>query len=99
MDEIAKIARKAKGSLYYHFASKEELFKEVKWNEYFNYDWQEVYYLIKKMKITDDYKINFSNVNFEKIEKISTLITELALRISNLDHRLIVDKLEMEAVQ
>ena len=29
MDEIAKIARKAKGSLYYHFASKEDLFKEV----------------------------------------------------------------------
>ena len=29
MDEIAKIARKAKGSLYYHFASKEELFTEV----------------------------------------------------------------------
>lgn len=29
IDEIAKIARKAKGSLYYHFASKEELFKEV----------------------------------------------------------------------
>lgn len=29
MDEIAKTARKAKGSLYYHFASKEELFKEV----------------------------------------------------------------------
>ena len=29
MDEIAKIARKAKGSLYYHFASKEVLFTEV----------------------------------------------------------------------
>ncbi len=29
MDEIARIARKAKGSLYYHFASKEELFREV----------------------------------------------------------------------
>ncbi|MBW7843785.1 MAG: TetR/AcrR family transcriptional regulator [Ignavibacterium sp.] len=29
MDEIAKVSRKAKGSLYYHFASKEELFKEV----------------------------------------------------------------------
>ena len=29
MDEIAKIARKAKGSLYYHFKSKEELFREV----------------------------------------------------------------------
>ena len=29
MDEIAKTARKAKGSLYYHFSGKEELFKEV----------------------------------------------------------------------
>jgi len=29
MDEIAKIARKAKGSLYYHFSSKEDLFREV----------------------------------------------------------------------
>lgn len=29
MDEIAKIARKAKGSLYYHFASKEDLFREI----------------------------------------------------------------------
>ena len=29
MDEIAKMARKAKGSLYYHFASKEDLFREV----------------------------------------------------------------------
>ncbi|MBP1672934.1 MAG: hypothetical protein H6Q25_749 [Bacteroidetes bacterium] len=29
MDEIAKVARKAKGSLYYHFESKEDLFKEV----------------------------------------------------------------------
>lgn len=33
MDEIAKIARKAKGSLYYHFSGKEELFKEVVSNE------------------------------------------------------------------
>ncbi len=29
MNAIAKIAHKAKGSLYYHFASKEDLFKEV----------------------------------------------------------------------
>ena len=29
MDEIARISRKAKGSLYYHFKSKEELFTEV----------------------------------------------------------------------
>jgi AcrR family transcriptional regulator len=29
MDEVAKVARKAKGSLYYHFVNKEGLFKEV----------------------------------------------------------------------
>ena len=29
MDEIAKISRKAKGSLYYHFDSKEDLFRQV----------------------------------------------------------------------
>jgi AcrR family transcriptional regulator len=29
MDEVARIARKAKGSLYYHFSSKEALFHEV----------------------------------------------------------------------
>ncbi len=36
MDEIAKIARKAKGSLYYHFASKEDLFREVVAKEIYN---------------------------------------------------------------
>jgi len=29
MDEIAKTAHRAKGSLYYHFSSKERLFREV----------------------------------------------------------------------
>lgn len=33
MDEIAKTSRKAKGSLYYHFSSKEALFREVVTNE------------------------------------------------------------------
>jgi len=34
MDEIARVARKAKGSLYYHFPSKEDLFKEVVGKEF-----------------------------------------------------------------
>ncbi|MCD4772160.1 MAG: TetR/AcrR family transcriptional regulator [Bacteroidales bacterium] len=69
MDEIAKIARKAKGSLYYHFASKEELFKEVVSKEILNLKDQLsiiVYdtnlsasgkikkYLIKRMEILHD---------------------------------------------
>ena len=37
-------------------------------------------------------------INFAKIEKISTLVTELALRIANLEERLIVDKKEDEKV-
>ena len=66
MDEIAKIARKAKGSLYYHFASKEELFKEVILKEMINLKSQLAvivnntelsasekirYYLVKRMEI------------------------------------------------
>jgi len=69
MDEIAKIARKAKGSLYYHFASKEELFKEVVSKEIMNLkDQLDVIinntdlsasgkiktYLIKRMEILND---------------------------------------------
>ena len=66
MDEIAKIARKAKGSLYYHFASKEELFTEVVAREIDNLkhqlslivtnkqlpaDKKMKYYLMKRMEI------------------------------------------------
>jgi len=45
-------------------------------------------------KPTDD----VDKINFEKLERISTLITELALRIANLDHRLKVDKTVEELV-
>lgn len=66
MDEIAKIARKAKGSLYYHFTSKEDLFREVVSNEFNNLKRQLInivenndltapekfkHYLIKRMEV------------------------------------------------
>ncbi len=69
MDEIAKIARKAKGSLYYHFANKEELFKEVVSKEMINLKTQLSLiidntdlsasgkikeYLIKRMEVLND---------------------------------------------
>jgi Zn-dependent M28 family amino/carboxypeptidase len=39
-------------------------------------------------------------INYEKVEKISTLVTHLALKISNLDHRLRVDvKEEIEEIR
>ncbi len=37
-------------------------------------------------------------INFKKINKISNLITNLALKISNLDHRLIVDVVENSVI-
>lgn len=56
MDEIAKIARKAKGSLYYHFASKEDLFREV---------------ITKEMNnLKDQLTIIFSNPDLSAYEKL-----------------------------
>ncbi|MBR9690493.1 flap endonuclease-1 [Candidatus Woesearchaeota archaeon] len=45
------------------------LFEEVEWGKYFDYPWQDIYYLIKKMKITDEYSIKFKNIKPEKIEE------------------------------
>lgn len=56
MDEIAKIARKAKGSLYYHFASKEDLFREV---------------IIKEMNnLKNQLTIIFTNPDLSAYEKL-----------------------------
>jgi len=57
MDEIAKISRKAKGSLYYHFASKEDLFKEVVSKEILNLKTQ-LSNVIQNEKLNVSEKIN-----------------------------------------
>jgi len=57
MDEIAKISRKAKGSLYYHFASKEDLFKEVVSKEILNLKAQ-LSNVIQNEKLNASEKIN-----------------------------------------
>ena len=46
------------------------LFKEVKWDEHFNYSWNEVFYLFKKMPVTKDYKLDWNEVNKEKVYEI-----------------------------
>lgn len=48
----------------------DSLFSDVKWDEYFDVSWQEVYYLIKKMQVTDDYKLEWNGLNTEEIKKI-----------------------------
>ena len=56
MDEIAKTARKAKGSLYYHFASKEDLFTAVVEKEMDNLKHQ-LSLIITNNQLTADKKI------------------------------------------
>ena len=53
-----------------HKSNFNNLFKETKWNDFFDFDWEEVYYIIKKIPITDDYELKWGNINFEEIKKL-----------------------------
>lgn len=48
----------------------DNLFKDLKWDDFFDYPWTEVYYLIKKMPKTDYYKLEWGTLNLDKIKKI-----------------------------
>lgn len=43
------------------------LFKHVKWDDFFGYSWQDVFYLIKKMDVSDDYELKFKKIDEDKI--------------------------------
>jgi flap endonuclease-1 len=45
----------------------DSLFKEVKWDDNFDFLWTEVYYLIRKIPTTDNYELKWGNINNEKI--------------------------------
>ena len=45
----------------------DKLFKELKWDDYFEYSWKEVYSIFDSMPLTDDYELKWNNVNKEKI--------------------------------
>lgn len=46
------------------------LFNEVKWKESFDFDWEEVYYLIKKMPTTENYELKWDSLNINKIREL-----------------------------
>ena len=48
----------------------DELFKFVKWGEYFDMDWKEILNVIKKMPVAEDYKIEFNAVDTGKIKEM-----------------------------
>ncbi|MBN2421870.1 flap endonuclease-1 [Candidatus Woesearchaeota archaeon] len=45
----------------------DSLFREVKWGEFFDNSWKEVYELIKNMPVTDDYSLEWKNIDNKKI--------------------------------
>lgn len=48
----------------------DRLFKDKGWDEYFNYDWKDVFNIIKDTETTGDYKIMFKDVDTEKVVEI-----------------------------
>ncbi len=48
----------------------EGLFKDVKWNDFFDYSWKEVYELFKKMPITSDYSIKWKEPDIKEVIKL-----------------------------
>jgi flap endonuclease-1 len=48
----------------------DKLFREHKWDENFDYDWKEVFDVIKHTKVTKDYDIKFRDVDDEKVVEV-----------------------------
>ncbi len=48
----------------------DEFFKELKWDDFFSYPWEEVFNLFKKLPHTDDYKLEWAPLDKAKIQKI-----------------------------
>jgi len=48
----------------------DKLFEEVKWNDFFPYEWKEVFNLFKEMPVTEDYDLEWKNVDEAKIKEI-----------------------------
>jgi flap endonuclease-1 len=48
----------------------DSLFKEVKWDDYFDFSWEEIYYLIKKMPITEDYSLEWKDIDYDNLHEL-----------------------------
>jgi flap endonuclease-1 len=48
----------------------DSLFMEVKWNDLFDYPWTDVFYLFKKMPVTDDFSLDWRELDRDKVYEI-----------------------------
>ena len=53
-----------------HKKNYKALFEEVKWPDSFDYDWKEVFDLIKNMKVSEKYTVQFGNPDPNKLDKV-----------------------------
>ena len=48
----------------------DDLFKENKWEENFDFPWTDVFYTIKNMKLTDDYNLQWNPIDENKLRRL-----------------------------
>ena len=53
-----------------HGSDFETLFEEVKWKEYFEYGWKDVFSIFKAMPKTDNYDLKWKDINIMKIKAL-----------------------------
>jgi flap endonuclease-1 len=62
------------------------LFEKVEWNKHHDLDWKEIFYTIKNMPVTDDYKLHWNLPNLEKLREL--LIEEYEFSADRINIRL-----------
>lgn len=67
---IKGIGPKTAIKLVKEFEDFDDLFNHVKWKEYNDLPWTDIFYTIKKMKVTDKYDIKFKTPDKQKIIKL-----------------------------
>ena len=48
----------------------EKIFEQVKWNETFDIPWKTIFDLIKNMPTTDDYELEWKQVDIDKLKQL-----------------------------
>ena len=64
----------------------EGLFSHIKYSEHFETPWQEVFELVKNIPVTDDYSINFGNIDEAKLKKL--LVDEHDFSVERVDNKI-----------
>ncbi|MBW2977266.1 flap endonuclease-1 [Candidatus Woesearchaeota archaeon] len=46
------------------------IFQKIEWKKHFDFNWEDVYYLFKKMPVNKDYKLEWGKIDKEKIHEL-----------------------------